>query len=67
MKRHKRMDPMHAVRIQLMYQELNIRGNDLVRRWPQYLRYVIYHGLPNRLSRHFQLTSESSTKTKKAI
>jgi len=36
------MDPMHAARIQLMYQELNIRSKDLLRRWPQYSRSVIY-------------------------
>ena len=41
-RKRKHMDPMHTARIQLMYQELNIRGKELLRRWPQYPRSVVY-------------------------
>ena len=38
----KKMDPNHAMKIQFMYQLMNIRGKNLLDKWKQYPKSTVY-------------------------
>ena len=39
---YSKMNPLHAAQIQVLYQEAKVRGNALLKRFPQYSRSLVY-------------------------